>query len=145
MAAMPAARRPRTYLLARVPLFSGLSRAQLGRVAALAEQRTYLEGQEIVKAGEPGKAFYVIVNGRAKVKKGNRTEAELGRGAFFGELALLDGAARSRTVVAHSIIESIRIERTAFRRLLQKEPKLAIALLEGMARRTRKIMDTPPL
>jgi len=133
------------YLLAQVPLFAGLSRIQLGRVASLAEQRIYREGHVIVKAGEPGKAFYVIITGRAKVMKGRRTEAELGRGSFFGELALLDGEARSRTVVAVTILEAIRIERTAFRRLLYKEPRLAVALLEGMARRTRKIMDAPSL
>lgn len=140
---MVASRRPMAYLLAQVPLFAGLSRIQLGRVASLAEQRIYREGHVIVKAGEPGKAFYVIITGRAKVMKGRRIEAELGRGSFFGELALLDGEARSRTVVAVTILEAIRIERPAFRRLLYKEPKLAVALLEGMARRTRKIMDAP--
>ena len=132
-----------TYLLARVPLLSSLSRAQLGRVASVAEQRLYREGHEVVKAGQPGKAFYVIVNGRVKVMKGRRAEAELGRGDFFGELALLDGEARSRTVVALTTLEAIRIDRPAFRGLLRKEPDLAIALLEGMARRTRKIMDAP--
>jgi CRP-like cAMP-binding protein len=39
----------------------------------------------------------------------------------------------------------VRIERSEFRKLLRKEPDLAIRLLEGMARRTRKILDTPPL
>jgi CRP/FNR family transcriptional regulator, cyclic AMP receptor protein len=143
MASVVASRRPMAYLLARVPLFAGLSRSQLGRVASLADQRIYREGDVIVKSGEPGKAFYVIITGRAKVMKGRKAEAQLGRGSFFGELALLDGEARSRTVVAATILEAIRIERPAFRRLLYKEPKLAVALLEGMARRTRKIMDAP--
>lgn len=143
MADVATTRQPRTYLLARVPLFSGLSRSQLARVASVAEQRLYRAGLEVVKAGQPGNAFYAIVNGRVKVEKGRRTEAELGGGDFFGELALLDGEARSRTVVTLTIVEAIRIERAAFRRLLRKQPDLAIALLEGMARRTRKIMDAP--
>ncbi len=138
---MPASRQPMTYLLARAPLFSGLSRAQLGRVAALAEQGIYREGHEVVKAGQPGGAFYVIANGRVRVSKGRKTEAELGRGEFFGELALLDGGTRTRSVVALTTLEVIRIDRPSFRRLLRKEPDLSIALLEGMARRTRKIMD----
>ena len=74
-----------------------------------------------------------------------RKEAELGRGDFFGELSLLDGDARTRTVVAATPLETIRIERSEFRKLLRKEPNLSIRLLEGMAKRTRKILDTPAL
>ena len=141
--------RPEIDLLSRVPLFEGLSRAHLGRVAALAEDATYNAGRVIVKKDDPGRAFYVIVDGTAKVVKGKivtaRGEADLGPGDFFGELALLDGGARAATVVAASPMRAIRIERTAFRRLLRDEPDLALKVLEGMARRTRKILATPPL
>jgi CRP-like cAMP-binding protein len=132
-----AKRQPMTYLLARVPLFADLSKRDLSRIASAADERIYREGQVVVKAGDPGKAFYVIVNGRVRVGKGNRTEAELRAGDFFGELA------RTRNVVALTPLEVIRIERPAFRNLLRKEPNLAIGLLEGMARRTRKILDSP--
>ena len=88
-------------------------------------------------------------NGKAKVVAGTtpagKKEAELGRGEFFGELSLLDGDSRSRTVVAETPLETVRIERSEFRKLLRKEPDLAIRLLEGMAKRTRKILDTPAL
>ena len=136
-------------LLGRVPLFDGCTRTDLSRIAALSEERIYQEGQVIVKAGDPGNAFYVITNGKVKVVAGKapsgKKEAELGRGEFFGELSLLDGDARTRTVVAETPIETVRIERTAFRKLLRKEPDLTIRLLEGMAKRTRKILDTPAL
>jgi CRP/FNR family cyclic AMP-dependent transcriptional regulator len=142
-------RRPEIELLARVPLFAGLSRAHLGRLASLAEEADYNAGRVIVKRDDPGKAFYVIVEGTAKVVKGKivtaRREAELGPGDFFGELALLDGEPRAATVVAATPLLTIRIERTAFRRLLREEPDLALKVLEGMARRTRKILGTPPL
>lgn len=141
--------RPEVDLLARVPLFEGLSRPQLGRLAALAEQATYNAGRVIVKKGDPGRAFYVIVDGKAKVVKGKivtaRREAELRRGDFFGELALLDGGPRAASVIASSPLTTIRIERSAFRRLLREDPDLTLKVLEGMARRTRKILDTPPL
>lgn len=136
-------------LLGRVPLFDGCTRTDLSRIAALSEERIYQEGQVIVKAGDPGNAFYVITNGKVKVVAGKalsgKKEAELGRGEFFGELSLLDGDARTRTVVAETPLETVRIERTAFRKLLRKEPDLTIRLLEGMAKRTRKILDTPAL
>lgn len=141
--------RPDIELLARVPLFEGLSRAHLGRVASLAEHTTYNAGRVIVKRDEPGRAFYVIVEGTAKVVKGKivtaRREAELGPGDFFGELALLDGDPRAATVIAATSLTTIRIERAGFRHLLREEPELALKVLEGMARRTRKILDTPPL
>jgi CRP-like cAMP-binding protein len=82
--------------------------------------------------------------GRAKVTKGLRTVAEIGSGDFFGELALLDGQPRTRTVTALTTLEAIRIERPAFRALLRKEPDLAIGLLEGMARRTRERESAQP-
>lgn len=142
-------RHPTVELLSRVPLLAGVSRAQLGKVAGLAEEASYNAGRVIVKKGDPGKAFYVIVEGNAKVVKGKivtaRREAELGPGEFFSELALLDGEPRAATVIAATPLTTIRIERAAFRRLLREEPDLAIKVLEGMARRTRKILDTPPL
>jgi CRP/FNR family transcriptional regulator len=140
---------PEIDLLSRVPLFEGLSRAHLGRVAALAEEATYNAGRVIVKRDDPGRAFYVIVDGTAKVVKGKivtaRGEADLGPGDFFGELALLDGDRRVATVVAATPMRAIRIERTAFRRLLREEPDMALKVLEGMARRTRRILNTPSL
>ena len=140
---------PTVELLARVPLFEGLSRANLARIADLSEEVAYNAGRVIVKKDDPGKAFYVIVEGTAKVVKGKivtaRREAELGPGSFFGELALLDGGPRVATVVAATPLDTIRIERPAFRRLLREEPGLALKLLEGMARRTRRILSTPIL
>jgi CRP/FNR family cyclic AMP-dependent transcriptional regulator len=142
-------RRPDIELIGRVPLFDGLSRALLGRVAALTEEITYNAGRVIVEKDTPGRAFYVIVDGTARVVKGQivtaRREAELGPGDFFGELALLDGEPRAATVIATTNLTTIRIERTAFRRLLREEPELALKLLGGMARRTRRILDAPSL
>jgi CRP-like cAMP-binding protein len=135
------------HLLERVPLFAGCTGLDISRIASLSEERIYREGQVIVKSGDPGKAFYVITSGKVKVVAGEsptgKKVAELGRGDFFGELALLDGDARTRTVVAETPLETIRIERSEFRKLLRKEPNLSIRLLEGMARRTRKILDSP--
>jgi CRP-like cAMP-binding protein len=141
--------RPTVDLISRVPLFEGLSGANLSKVASLAEEVAYNAGRVIVKKGDPGRAFYVIVEGTAKVVKGRivtaRAEAELGRGQFFGELALLDGLPRAATVVAETPLRTIRIDRSAFRRLLREEPDLGLKVLEGMSRRIRKILETPPL
>jgi CRP-like cAMP-binding protein len=142
-------RRPEIDLLARVPVFAGLSRAHRRRVAELTEDAAYNAGRVIVKRNDPARAFYVIVDGRAKVVKGKivtaRAEAELGPGEFFGELALLDGGRRAATVVAATPMRAIRIQRSAFCRLLREEPEIALKVLEGMAGRTRRILGATSL
>jgi len=142
----PTTRRPPLRLLELVPLFSGLSRAQLWRVADLAQEVSYGSGRMIVRTGTPGLAFYVIVEGRAKVIRGRissaKGQASLGPGDFFGEMALLDGGPRSASVVAQTPMTTVRIERAPFRRMLKDEPDIALKLLEGMAVRMRKLIET---
>jgi CRP/FNR family transcriptional regulator, cyclic AMP receptor protein len=142
----PTTRRPPLRLLELVPLFSGLSRAQLSRVADLAQEVSYGSGRMIVRTGTPGLAFYVIVEGQAKVIRGKissaKGQASLGPGDFFGEMALLDGGPRSASVVAQTPITTVRIERAPFRRMLKDEPDIALKLLEGMAVRMRKLIET---
>jgi CRP/FNR family transcriptional regulator, cyclic AMP receptor protein len=142
----PTTRRPPLRLLELVPLFSGLSRAQLSRVADLAQEVSYGSGRMIVRTGTPGLAFYVIVEGQAKVIRGRissaKGQASLGPGDFFGEMALLDGGPRSASVVAQTPITTVRIERAPFRRMLKDEPDIALKLLEGMAVRMRKLIET---
>jgi CRP/FNR family transcriptional regulator/CRP/FNR family cyclic AMP-dependent transcriptional regulator len=145
----PVTDRPTIDLLARVPLFEDLPRSYLGRLAALATESRFEAGGVIVKKDDPGRAFFVIVEGSARVVTGSsanaRTRAELHPGDFFGELSLLDGETRTATVVATTVLRTIRIERAAFRHLVRDEPNLALKMLEGMARRTRKILDSPPV
>jgi CRP-like cAMP-binding protein len=142
-------RRPTIRLLSDVPLFAALTRPQLSRLADIAQEVTYGPGRMIVRDGTPGVAFYVITDGRAKVIRGKiasaGSNASLGPGDFFGELALLDGGPRTASVVADGPITTIRIERAPFRALLRDEPDIALKLLEGMARRMRGMVRGPNL
>jgi CRP/FNR family transcriptional regulator len=148
--ARPAApKKPGVRVLARVPLFSGLPQTHLRQLAALAEEVRYSRGRMIVRAGSPGVAFYVIVEGTAKVLRGKIASAkgswELRPGDFFGEMALLDGGPRTASVVAETPLTTVRIERAPFRRMLKDEPDIALKLLEGMAVRMRGLMGRPSL
>jgi CRP/FNR family transcriptional regulator len=142
-------KKPGIRLLAKVPLFAGLSQAHLRAVAALAEEVPYSAGRMIVRTGSPGVAFYVIVDGQAKVLRGTIASAKgtwsLGAGDFFGEMALLDGGPRTASVVAETPLTTIRIERTEFRKMLRDEPDIALKLLESMATRMRGLMEHPSL
>lgn len=131
-----------TELLAGVPLFAGLSRRHLRKLAAMAQEVHYRKGRVIVEVGQPGNSFYVIVNGTASVYSGKlptgRPRTRLRAGDFFGELALLDGGLRTATVVADDDLVVLRLSRSSFHRLITTEPSVAEKIMAGLAGRIRK-------
>ncbi|HEY3024249.1 MAG TPA: cyclic nucleotide-binding domain-containing protein [Actinomycetota bacterium] len=130
-------------LLARVPLFGGLSRRHLRAMADRADQVEFRAGEAIVVEGMRGGAFFAIVEGKARVTRGKRTLAMLGPGDFFGELALLDGGQRSASVVAATPMLCIRIFKRAFDRLIAEEPGVSARMLSVLAGRLRRT-ERPP-
>lgn len=75
-------------------------------------------GEALVSEGEPGEAFYVIGSGRAEVRKGTATQAELGPGDHFGEIALLEDIPRTASVIAKSPLRAFRLDREGFDQLV---------------------------
>jgi len=124
-------------VLAGVPLFAGLSRRHLRRIAALARARRFPEGTKIVRAGDPGTAFYVLLDGSARVLPTGGRVRRLRVGDAFGEMALLDDAPRSADVVADGEVLAMTIGRRAFEKLLRSEPQITHALLRTLAARLR--------
>ena len=115
-----------------IPLFRGLSKRHLRRVARLAELRQYLGSKPIVRAGTRGDAFYIILDGSAEVRTADGSTESLEPGAYFGELALIDGAPRAATVSAVGELTTARIARSDFLKLLREEPSIAVGLLPGL-------------
>ncbi len=122
-----------------IPLFRGLSKRDLRRVARLAELRRYLGSKPIVRAGARGDAFYVILDGSAEVRTPDGATTSLQPGDHFGELALLDGAPRSATVSVVGELTMARIARSAFLKLLREEPTIALGLLPGLVGIVREL------
>jgi CRP-like cAMP-binding protein len=123
--------------LAEVPLFDGLSKRQLRRIAKLARVRRFAPGSTMVRTGEPGKSFFVLLDGTARVVRKSGRARRLGVGDYFGEMALLDGAPRSASVVADGEVLALTIDRPGFTKILRAEPALAQALLGTLAARLR--------
>ena len=123
--------------LAEVPLFAGLSKRQLRRIAKLAHIRRFAPGAVIVRAGDTGRSFFVLLDGGAKVNRAGRRSVRLGAGACFGEMALLDDSPRSADVVADGEVLALTIDRPGFTKLVRAEPALAQALLRTLAARLR--------
>jgi SAM-dependent methyltransferase len=122
--------------LGRLPLFAGCSADQLDRVAAMASLHKVGKDRTIVREGDQGDLFYVILSGRATVRAKRRKLAVLGPGSFFGETALLTSGPRTATVSADTQMTLAAFERQAFDELLQDFPTAARAVLEGVAERT---------
>lgn len=125
--------------LARVPLFSACSQDELRRVARNTTDIAVAAGQVLVREGQRGYEFFVIVDGRAEVSRLGRPVAQLGPGDFFGELALLDRAPRDATVTALTAMEVVVITKTEFDTVLAEAPRMTTKLLAGMARRLRQL------
>ena len=93
----------------------------------------------MVRAGDPGRSFYVLLDGSAKVNRAGRRSLRLNAGAFFGEMALIDDSPRSADVVAEGEVLALTIDRSGFAKLLRTEPALSQALLRTLAGRLRAV------
>jgi CRP-like cAMP-binding protein len=128
--------------LAQVPLFSHLSRRELRKVLGVAEEYGYDADRVIAREGDAGEAFFVILEGEARVVRRGKVVAKLLPGDFFGEISLLDGGPRTATVAAATPLRCLVLLGTDFRRLLLDDGRLGAKVLQETARRLRQI-DRP--
>jgi len=132
-----------------LPLLAELEPEHLAVILELARTVTLPGGALVFAEGEPGDALYLILEGRVTALR--EIDAEKGRkmvistfgpGAFFGEMALLDGDPRSTSVVAATDLRLLRLERDSFRRLLEENGtvghRLLLALVREMSLRMRE-------
>jgi CRP-like cAMP-binding protein len=126
-------------VLAAVPLFVGLSRRHLERLAAETDELGFEAGQHVVLEGEPGETLYVVLSGEAKVVRRGRTVARMYPGDVFGELSALDGGPRTASVIAVTHVDALRLFRHTLMRMLEREPALSLKLLEVIVRRIRQL------
>ena len=126
-------------LLGGVELFAAVAPDGLRQVAERCVEVAYPAGRWIVRQGEIGTGFFLIVAGRARVVRNDEVIGELGPGEFFGELSILDQQPRVAHVVAEEATACLALTSWDFEALLEAQPKLAIAILKGVARRLRKV------
>jgi CRP/FNR family transcriptional regulator len=130
-------------LLARVPLFSELSRAELDRMAQVAVPRSFPTGTRVFHEGDHSDACYIVRSGTCRVTREHPdgraiTLANLGPGDIFGELAMLDGEVRSASVEALTDTELLALPGSDVRGLLTKHPEITVKLVAALTRRLRE-------
>jgi CRP-like cAMP-binding protein len=124
-------------LLRAVPLFSDLDERDLQAVGVLAREVTIPAGATLMAEGEPGDAFFVIVEGTVRIEKGGRPVRSMTAGGFLGEISLLDGRPRTATAVAVTDCRILRLEQHEFDRLLETFPSVHDKVRTAITRRLR--------
>ena len=127
------AKRELAELLMEVGLFSRCTKRERQTIARHAQAADLPAGTDLVREGEPGDALFLILEGEAMVLREGHEVGHVGPGSHFGELAILDGAPRSATVVATTDVKVAVLGIRMFRTLLREFPELAEQLLVGLA------------
>jgi len=125
------------YFLKGVELFQAVHGDDLLDIALTAEEVEKSAGEEIVREGELDDSLFVVVSGRAGVLRGQQMVAQLKTGEVLGELALLDPAPRSATVMALSDVVLLRVEREVFLDVMRANHEIGQAIARILARRLR--------
>lgn len=123
--------------LRQVPLFRGMTDPAIDAVAGLAREERYQPGTRLTVEGEPGDAFFVIIDGTAAVTRGRRAVRDLGPGDFVGEISLVDGRPRTATVTAQEPLGALVIRRPEFLALMERFPSVRLGILMAMTERIR--------
>jgi CRP-like cAMP-binding protein len=129
--------------LKRVPLFGGMTERALDAIAMLATEHPVADGDAIVVEGEPGDAFYLVVEGTVDVTRRGEAIRRLGVGDFIGEIALVDGRARTATATAVGPVRTLVVRRDAFMELMDRHPAVRLGILMALTDRIRSDGDEP--
>ena len=130
-------------LLQRVPFLAALTTADRQALAASAKRRQFARGQAIFHKDDPGESLFIIEEGSVRIylpspQGADLTLAILGRGDFFGDMALLDGRPRSASATALQETRAAALDRADFTTVIQSRPEAAMAVLAAVAQRLRE-------
>ena len=134
-------------MLSQVPLFAELNKRQLKEIAHRLTSRTYKKDEVIIAQGKGGQGLFILVEGEAEAIRtqpnGDNVKVnEFDETDFFGELALLDEGLRTASVIATSPVSCLVLTRWDFKGLLKNDPEMAVTMLEELAKRFRRALET---
>lgn len=128
-------RRRAAAALRRLAVFSGIPRSELATADRRLSEISVPAGRVVVRQGEPGLDFAVIVEGTAEVTRDGRTIAHLASGDFFGEMALLGDSPRTASVAATTPMRLLVATRAEFGALLEQASTIRARVRRAAARR----------
>jgi CRP-like cAMP-binding protein len=130
------------FLLQLVPLFADLGEEMLLSLATASEELFFAAGQQLFAAGQMGQSLYVVAEGEVRVHREEQVLARLGRGEFFGEMALLTVEPRMASVTAVSPTTLLRLNRETFNQLVDEHSEIARGVIAALSQRLRAVTQT---
>ncbi len=136
----------RVLLLREIPIFSELSPEDLQRIAAIASEQWFPKDTTIFRQDEEGNMMYVIVDGQVRVvgtaNGKDQVLAERGPGDFVGEMAIIESAPRSASLLTRGDVRVLAIDGPTFKGILHERPEVSLAVLKSLSRRLREMDAT---
>jgi CRP/FNR family transcriptional regulator, cyclic AMP receptor protein len=124
-------------VLSDIPLFAKVNPAKLKLLVFTSERLEYLSGDELFHQNDYGDAAYVILEGEADILVDTPRSAikiaTLGKDDIFGEIAILCDVPRTATVVAHGDLDTLRVSKEGFFRLVTEFPHVGIEVMRALA------------
>ena len=124
-----------------LPMFAGCTKDELDEIDRLTDEIRVPKGRTVIRQGDLGQEFALIVEGEADIVKDGQVVATIGPGSYFGEVALLDSITRTASVVAATDLVLEVLDRRGFNTLLDDLPRLSRSMLRGLAHRLAEIED----
>ncbi len=126
-------------VLKEVPLFQGLSKAELREIADEAREELFSANQDIVSEGQSGGPFFCITEGRADIIIEGKKVGDIGPGSYFGEMSLLEGGSRAATIRATTHVKALAITSWNFMAILEGNWAITKKVLAELSRRVRDL------
>lgn len=126
-------------LLKATPLLAGLGRRDIEEVGRLADEVDVKAGHVLMREGDPGREFFVIIDGSVRIDRGGATIRTMGSGEFFGDIALVTERPRTATVTAVTDSRLLVLGHREFHSLMDEFPSIRLSVLEAMALRLRDL------
>ena len=128
-------------LVARIPLFSELTAAQIADIMKLLRAQKVEKGTTIARRGEPAHSMYLIVDGEVEIRLRHK-QVQLCAGDFFGEVAALRQSRRSATAIALQTTRLLALDASDLHSLMDREPQLANRIWEAAKTRLGHEVET---
>jgi HEAT repeat protein/ATP/ADP translocase len=134
----------RILFLRHVPLFADLAPADLKRIASIATENVYADGETIVQQGEEGDEMYIIVSGDVRVlaSSGGEPPREVARrstGDAVGEMAIISREPRVATVTAAGDVRTLCLDNKQFESIIRERPETSLAIMRVLIDRLKEL------
>ncbi len=126
----------RMLVLRGIPLFAALTPTELQRVAEIADESSYVDGDVLAAEGELGEELHIVLDGTVRVERSSgETIARRGAGDVVGEMSIITRSPRVASLVADGDVRTVRVDRRRFESMVRERPEIALAVMRVLAER----------